>query len=148
MGSFQKMNKFSLSEIKRYLVSKRKEVTAKIRSLDQEEFLLSQAVPEAMELGTYSWEADVNTTKLAVKRQLGAFLEKIETSLLRLNQGTYGKCEKCGRQIDQERLKIIPTASFCIRCQDGSFKHSPSRLLDTTLFLVKPLHLRIYSPQT
>lgn len=132
------MNKFSLSKIKRYLISKQKEVTAKIRSLDQEEVLLSQAAPEAMELGTYSWEADVKVTKLAVKRQLITFLKKIETALLRLNQGSYGKCEKCGRQIDQGRLKIMPTASLCISCQDGSLKHSPSQLLDTTLFLVKP----------
>lgn len=117
-----RLNMDSFNKIKRYLVSKQKETVDKLRSLDQEESLLSQATPEAWELGTYSWEADVNSTKLAIKRQLGVFLDKIETSLSKLIQGTYGKCERCLRQIDQDRLKIIPTASFCMSCQDGSFK--------------------------
>lgn len=32
-------------------------------------------------------------------------------------EGGYGVCEDCGRQIGQERLEVLPTATRCIRCQ-------------------------------
>lgn len=107
-------------KIKRNLIFKQKEIADKLRSIDQEELIFSQATPETMEEGTYSWQADTNATKTAVKRQLVAFLEKIQITLSKLNQGTYGNCEKCGRQIEKERLQIMPTANLCIGCKQTS----------------------------
>jgi len=37
-------------------------------------------------------------------------LEKIE-------KGRYGNCEKCGKEIDEKRLKISPEARFCLNCK-------------------------------
>lgn len=107
-------------KIKRGLISKQKEVEDKLRSIDQEELILNQATPETMEEGAYSWQADTNATKMAVRKQLLAFLEKIQTTLSKLNQGTYGKCEKCNNQIEQARLEIMPTANLCINCKEIS----------------------------
>ena len=105
----------SFGKVKRYLISKQKEVGAKIKSIDEEEILLNQAMPGTWEEGTFSWQADATATRMAVKRQLSNFLEKIQQTLLRLNQGTYGRCERCGRQIDQARLEIMPTANLCVK---------------------------------
>jgi RNA polymerase-binding transcription factor DksA len=34
----------------------------------------------------------------------------------RINQGTYGRCGKCGKEIPQERLEVLPYALMCITC--------------------------------
>jgi DnaK suppressor protein len=44
-------------------------------------------------------------------------LEEIEDALDRIDDGTYGVCEKCGAKIPKERLKIMPFALFCVSCK-------------------------------
>jgi DnaK suppressor protein len=44
-------------------------------------------------------------------------LEAIEKALQRIQDGSYGLCEACGRNIRLERLQGIPHATTCIRCQ-------------------------------
>lgn len=41
-------------------------------------------------------------------------LEEIEKAILRMDEGKYGKCLRCGKEIPMERLEAIPTAEFCI----------------------------------
>jgi DnaK suppressor protein len=44
-------------------------------------------------------------------------LRAIDQALERIETGTYGKCERCGQQIAEERLEAIPHATRCIDCQ-------------------------------
>jgi DnaK suppressor protein len=46
-----------------------------------------------------------------------AMREQIDEALLRLDEGTYGICEDCGREISEGRLKAVPFARRCIQCQ-------------------------------
>ncbi|MDI3342078.1 MAG: TraR/DksA C4-type zinc finger protein [Sphaerobacter sp.] len=41
----------------------------------------------------------------------------IDEALARLERGTYGVCIDCGELIDPARLKALPTAVRCLRCQ-------------------------------
>jgi DnaK suppressor protein len=41
-------------------------------------------------------------------------LADIESALKRFEAGTYGVCEKCGRQIELARLEAMPTAKLCM----------------------------------
>lgn len=41
-------------------------------------------------------------------------LAEIEGALRRIDEGTYGTCVVCGREIPQERLEAVPWASLCI----------------------------------
>lgn len=41
-------------------------------------------------------------------------LRKIDDALDRLMSGSYGNCSKCGRAIDDTRLKIDPTLTLCL----------------------------------
>jgi DnaK suppressor protein len=41
-------------------------------------------------------------------------LTEIEAALRRIDDGTYGICESCGKPIGEERLKAIPWARLCI----------------------------------
>ena len=42
----------------------------------------------------------------------------IETSLERIEEGTYGQCEECGVKIPKSRLNAIPYATLCVRCAE------------------------------
>ena len=56
-----------------------------------------------------------------VEHQLGfsesKLLEKIEYALEQLDNGTYGICDECQKEINIERLKAKPSVSLCIACQ-------------------------------
>jgi DnaK suppressor protein len=45
-------------------------------------------------------------------------LEQVEEALRRLDEGTYGKCANCGAPIAPSRLKVLPAALLCIKCQE------------------------------
>ena len=45
-------------------------------------------------------------------------LVQIDNALERIAEGMYGMCEKCGEAISQARLKALPFAGKCIRCQE------------------------------
>ena len=38
----------------------------------------------------------------------------VETALARLDDGTYGTCEVCGKAISEARLEALPATRFCI----------------------------------
>jgi len=42
----------------------------------------------------------------------------IDQALLRIREGSYGKCARCGQEIDERRLEALPTARYDANCQD------------------------------
>jgi len=44
----------------------------------------------------------------------GQVLGEIDAALRRIDEGTYGTCVKCGKEIAPERLEAYPWASLCI----------------------------------
>lgn len=59
----------------------------------------------------YDWEFS-----LALQRRAERKVKSIEEALQKVGKGTYGVCERCHRQIDPERLKILPHTTLCIEC--------------------------------
>ena len=43
-------------------------------------------------------------------------MEQIRAALVRIEQGTYGDCMKCGGEISPERLDVVPHAALCRVC--------------------------------
>ena len=56
----------------------------------------------------------------AVTEQTRRHLEEVDAALARTVDGTYGRCEACGRAIDPARLEVRPTARTCV-------DHAPGR---------------------
>jgi DnaK suppressor protein len=63
------------------------------------------------EQGTETQAAEEDS---ALARHLDDQLEEVEAALGRLDDGSYGRCEACGRPIGDERLEARPTARYCI----------------------------------
>lgn len=45
-------------------------------------------------------------------------LKEIEDALSRMERGEYGICLKCNKNIEVSRLRAIPYAKYCIKCQE------------------------------
>jgi len=41
----------------------------------------------------------------------------IDQALMRMNEGSYGVCVRCGHEIDERRLEAVPTARYDAKCQ-------------------------------
>jgi RNA polymerase-binding protein DksA len=61
---------------------------------------------------TYDRELDYTLEESA-----GHMLSEIDFALGRIDDGSYGKCTSCARQIAAERLEARPWATLCIDCQ-------------------------------
>jgi len=51
---------------------------------------------------------------LTLAAQFRDSLAEVESAMERLDGGTYGSCEVCGKEIGAARLEAMPTARFCI----------------------------------
>lgn len=61
-------------------------------------------------------EVDQYTGNISVETSLEKQLQDILSALERIEKGTYGICENCGKEIDIERLRVNPSAKTCIKC--------------------------------
>ena len=63
-------------------------------------------------------EVEEYTTRLPLERNLETKLALVNAAIAKIDNGSYGKCEKCRQDIPVERMEINPEAKFCIKCQD------------------------------
>lgn len=49
-------------------------------------------------------------------------LNRIDEALRKIDEGTYGICESCNKPISLKRLKAVPYAKLCIKCQEDEEK--------------------------
>ncbi|MDR3581907.1 MAG: TraR/DksA C4-type zinc finger protein [Candidatus Pacebacteria bacterium] len=61
-------------------------------------------------------EAEEIGNQLAVAQDLKRRLDEIDVALSKIHSGTYGKCEKCGKEIESEVLDMNPEATLCKAC--------------------------------
>ena len=57
------------------------------------------------------------STSLDLAGRESELVKEIDAALQRIEDGTYGQCERCGRPIDEARLKAVPTARYDAKCQ-------------------------------
>lgn len=62
-------------------------------------------------------EVEEYATLLPIEYSLETKLNNINLALEKIEKGKYGICEKCGKEIETERLKIYPEAKLCLKCK-------------------------------
>lgn len=50
----------------------------------------------------------------ALANSLRDQLDAVEQALIKLDEGTYGRCERCQQSIPPARLEAVPSSRFCI----------------------------------
>jgi len=61
-------------------------------------------------------EIEQYATLLSVEHTLEVRLKDIEDALEKIKKNTYGRCEKCQKEIEEKRLKVVPEARLCLKC--------------------------------
>jgi len=54
---------------------------------------------------------------LRIRDRERKLIEKIKEALERIDNGSFGICEVCGREIGEERLRARPVTTLCIACK-------------------------------
>jgi DnaK suppressor protein len=110
-----------IEAVKRRLTEERSRIVEeRQRILDDTSRSIEEAVDED---GNDSHMADSASETLdrEIELSLGDnaehLLAAIDGALARIGAGTYGTCERCGRQIGSERLEALPWATKCIDCK-------------------------------
>ncbi len=70
---------------------------------------------DAADLSFFGLQESVDVRLVDIRQKQ---LEKLREAERKLNDGSYGICELCGREISQQRLSALPFAIHCIRCAE------------------------------
>lgn len=101
----------SIARHKAQLESRLADLKGRLEGIEQE--LDSHQSQDWEELATER-EGDEVLEGMGVNGQLE--IRQIEAALARMTEGEYGYCSKCGAEIGEERLDLLPHTPFCRNC--------------------------------
>ena len=80
---------------------------------------LREAMKEEVDVDAEEGDPDLieREKNVALASQLERKLEGVQAALRAIDKGRYGLCERCGKEIDPERLEVKPDATLCLQCQ-------------------------------
>ena len=64
--------------------------------------------------------------RLALENHIRQELASVEHALEKIEKGTYGICDNCGKAIDPARLEALPQANICMDCKSLLSKNGKS----------------------
>lgn len=76
--------------------------------------LSDDGVKDSMDLSVMDVSKEL---ALRLGDQESQMVADIDQALLRIKEGTYGVCIRCGKLIDERRLEAVPTARYDANCQ-------------------------------
>ena len=97
------------------LEDRRREIHEKLRSLRES---IPGEAPDVRDAEEQSVDDFVQEVDLALMQMKSETLKKIDQALLRLEEGTYGRCQECDAEIPPARLRALPFAALCRGCQE------------------------------
>ena len=62
-------------------------------------------------------ESEAFGNQLSIYQTFKSWLADIESALRKIGKGKYGVCEKCGKEISADILKINPESRLCKECK-------------------------------
>ncbi|MDD3088380.1 MAG: TraR/DksA family transcriptional regulator [Candidatus Omnitrophica bacterium] len=117
-----------LSAIKKDLMKEREQLVDQISSIKGETLSKSQKDASGDLSGYTLHMADMATDlynrefSLELAEGERERLYNLEEALKRIDEGSYGCCDLCGCAIPRQRLKALPQARYCIKCQEKEEK--------------------------
>ena len=115
-----KLTKKEITDLQTRLVEERGELQTQLTTLEEDTFATTQSEmsgdvgldDESADAGTATFEREKD---LSIEQNVRDLLDKIERALKRIDEGTYGVCERCGKSIEKARIKALPYVDLCIK---------------------------------
>jgi DnaK suppressor protein len=98
------------------LRARRDELVAELGAVTTIERDPHASVSFGKRVGDGTTEAVDRLNRVGAARELRAMLTDVERALAKLEDGTYGLCDRCGRPIPVARLEARPWSSRCVDC--------------------------------
>ena len=124
----KKLNKKELAEFKKLVIKKNNEVVDEIKHISEDTLKKSQKEASG-DISGYAYHmADVATDSYDREFSLGLasnerkFLYELDDALKKIEDGTFGICEVCKVLISKTRLRAVPYARLCVKCQEKKEK--------------------------
>ncbi|MDN5345286.1 MAG: hypothetical protein PWQ18_1400 [Clostridia bacterium] len=119
------MDQQSLQYFRQKLLAEKQQLEEQIDSLNsgglRESLLestqeLSRYDNHPGDLGSEEFE---RSKDLALRDNARIQLQKVADALESIQEGTYGYCRRCGREIPRARLEAVPETTLCLTCRKG-----------------------------
>ena len=122
------MTKKELVYFRKLIIKKKEELYAELGYLESSS-MSKTSKDQSGDLSSYSFHmADQGTDTMEREMAFtfasreGRYLHHLNEALERIENGTYGKCRRCGEKIGKVRLEAVPHATQCIKCKNAEEK--------------------------
>lgn len=124
----KKFNKKELAGFKKIILTRKEEIQEEIKHLSEDTLKKSQKDASG-DISGYTYHmADVATDtydrefSLDLVSNERSRLYELDDALKKIDEGVFGICEECKSPITKTRLKAIPYARMCVKCQEKKEK--------------------------
>jgi DnaK suppressor protein len=115
-----KLSKKEKDDLRARLLTEQGELQAQLEGIEEDTFAATQSEmtgdvgldDEMADAGTATFEREKD---LSIEQNVRDLLQKIDRALKRMDEGTFGICDRCGKPIEKARIKALPYADLCIR---------------------------------
>jgi DnaK suppressor protein len=115
-----KLTTQEIGDLRSRLESEREELNAQLTTIEDQAFAATQSDisgdvgvdDESADAGTATFERE---KELSIEQNVRDLIQKIDRALKRIDDGTYGICERCGKPIEKARIKALPYVDLCIK---------------------------------
>ncbi len=124
----KKFNREELEYFKKLILKIKEKILDEIKHISEDTLKKSQK-DAAGDISGYTYHmADVATDTYDREFSLGLAsnerqsLYELDDALKKIEEGTFGICEECKSLITKTRLKVVPFARLCVKCQEKKEK--------------------------
>ena len=115
-----KLTKKEIADLRIRLEEERVQLDAQLTTIEEDSFASTQSDSsgdvglddEPADAGTATFEREKD---LSIENNVRDLLHKIDRALKRIDDGTYGICDICGKPIEKARVKALPYVDLCIK---------------------------------
>ena len=115
-----RLTKKELADLRIRLEEERVQLDTQLTTIETDSFASTQS-DSAGDVGLDDEPADAGTATferekdLSIENNVRDLLHKIDRALKRMDDGTYGICDICGKPIEKARVKALPYVDLCIK---------------------------------
>jgi len=110
------LNKKDLKRFKSILEDQKRQILVQAKkTLTEESSFDTDDLPDEIDLASSEY---TQSMIFRLRDREKFLLTKIDKALARIENGTFGICEKCEEEISVKRLEARPVTTLCIRCKE------------------------------